>query len=470
MKETRYERLQAADQGDTEVENVAQSVPEVNLETKTMSGNELVPIGRMTLAQRALFTLCLILMYFALSIGLTFYQRSLLQSFKFPLSVVLYHLLIKLLLSGLIRCVYRLVTGRSRVVLSCRNLFKIVPTGIASGLDIGFSNWGLELVNISLYTMAKSTTIVFILIFGILLGLEKRSWSLVAIVVLISGGLFMFTYKSTHFDALGFMFLLIASLSSGIRWSFAQLLMQKSKLGLHNPIDMIYYMQPWMLVAIVPVTLGFEGRKILEEWPSVAAAPASEVVLMWMKVTVGAVVAFAMEFSEFLVLSFTSSLTLSVAGIFKEICQIVLAVEANGDQLSLHNVLGLALCLAGICCHVAHKYWIFSTNAQIPSQTEGKVAYEAETQLATASTSTGETSRQQIPLLDTDVESTDDSDEPVMRERRTSEVIFDVLKRRDPRRKIEIIQCRTSYGNFCGLFHIFVHFLCPSPGQMKENC
>jgi len=79
------------------------------------------------------------------------------------------------------------------------------------------------------------------------------------IVVMISGGLSMFTYKSTQFNALGFSFLLFASLASGIRWTFAQLVMQKSKLGLHNPIDMVFHMQPWMMVAIIPLTIGFEG-------------------------------------------------------------------------------------------------------------------------------------------------------------------------------------------------------------------
>ncbi|GAB0097524.1 hypothetical protein DMENIID0001_131670 [Sergentomyia squamirostris] len=150
MRETRYERLQAADQAEAEVENVSENVPETLVQTKVASGSEFLPIGKMSLAQTALFTLCLLLMYFALSIGLTFYQRSLLQTFKFPLSVVLYHLLFKLFLSALIRGCYRVITGRSRVVLSCRSLTKIVPTGIASGVDIGFSNWGLELVNISL--------------------------------------------------------------------------------------------------------------------------------------------------------------------------------------------------------------------------------------------------------------------------------------------------------------------------------
>lgn len=115
------------------------------------------------------------------------------------------------------------------------------------------------------YTMTKSTTIVFILFFAILLKLEKKTWSLMMIVVMISSGLFMFTYKSTNFNAMGFSFLIFASLCSGIRWSFAQLVMQKSKLGLHNPVDMIYFMQPWMLLSIVPFTIGFEGGYRLEK-------------------------------------------------------------------------------------------------------------------------------------------------------------------------------------------------------------
>ena len=44
-----------------------------------------------------------------------------------------------------------------------------------------------------------------------------------------------------------------------------------------------------------------------------------QIFVVVMKITVGALIAFIMEVSEFLVLSYTSSLTLSVAGIFKVI-------------------------------------------------------------------------------------------------------------------------------------------------------
>lgn len=70
----------------------------------------------------------------------------------------------------------------------------------------------------------------------------------------------MFTYKSTQFHVLGFILCLLASFSSGLRWTMAQVIMQKSKLGLRNPIDMIYYMQPWMLLPVIPITLWFEGN------------------------------------------------------------------------------------------------------------------------------------------------------------------------------------------------------------------
>lgn len=87
-----------------------------------------------------------------------------------------------------------------------------------------------------------------------------QSWVLMLIVVLIASGLCMFTYKSTQFNMLGFFFLLLASITSAIRWTFAQFIMQKSKLGLHNPVDMIYFMQPWMIFPLIPLSIGFEGK------------------------------------------------------------------------------------------------------------------------------------------------------------------------------------------------------------------
>lgn len=96
----------------------------------------------------------------------------------------MYHLIIKWILSVLVRLVLYLITGTSQLALPFMTCLRSVgPTGLASGIDVGFSNWGLELVTISLYTMTKSTTIIFILSFAIILGLEKKVSGLFYLVV-----------------------------------------------------------------------------------------------------------------------------------------------------------------------------------------------------------------------------------------------------------------------------------------------
>ncbi|XP_022913966.1 solute carrier family 35 member C2 [Onthophagus taurus] len=304
----------------------------------------------------SLITGALIAIYFAPSIGLTFYQRWLLQKFKFPLFTVLIHLVVKFLLAALWRSCASLKNDKPKLVVPLKDIFtSIAPPGFFSGIDIGFSNWGLELITISLYTMTKSTAVVFILGFAILFKLEKKTCSIWFIVIMISIGLSLFTYKSTQIDVLGFVLVLVASMCSGLRWTCVQLLLQKSKMGMKDPADMIYYMQPWMFLSVLPFALAIEGPTVYE---NIKVFPNQDNVwylLLLVKVLVGACIAFFMEMSEVLVVTYTSSLTLSIAGIFKEIFVLVLAHFINGDEMSFINVIGLVVCLTGIITHVIHK-------------------------------------------------------------------------------------------------------------------
>ncbi|XP_028035450.1 solute carrier family 35 member C2 [Bombyx mandarina] len=365
--------------------------------------------------QKGLLSLGLILLYFSLSIGLTFYQRWLLRDFKYPLTVVMYHLVVKWLLSVLVRFVLYCITKTPQLVLPLGTCIRsVAPTGLSSGIDVGFSNWGLELVTISLYTMTKSTTIIFILGFAIILGLEKKSWSLVGIVLMIAAGLIMFTYKATQFNIEGFSFLLLASFAAGLRWTFAQLLMQKAKLGLHNPVDMVFHVQPWMFLALIPFTAIFEGLDCIM---FLLGLPDELLLPTVLKVTVGATIAFAMEISEFLVVTYTSSLTLSIAGIFKEMCILVLAVKVSGDQLSLINVVGLAVCLLGIIGHIVHKMLIIKA-------VESAVVVEVDNFEAVKNRSPNKDETDE-PLLTEKSWLSEDSDVDA------NVVLYEVLQRRD---------------------------------------
>nr|XP_045616260.1 solute carrier family 35 member C2-like isoform X3 [Procambarus clarkii] len=301
-------------------------------------------------------TLILILMYYTCSIGLTFYQKKLFRDFKFPLTVVIVHLFMKFVLAGIFRATYTLATGIPRVLLPWDVYWRrLLPPGAAAGIDIGLSQWSLEFITVALYTMSKSTALLFILIFAIIFKLEEMRCSVVILVVLITSGLFLFTYKYTQFNLFGFLLVITASLLSGLRWTLSQLVMQKSELGLSNPIDMVYHIQPWMTVSLLPLAIIMEGTEIAASEYGFRFTDSSDTLFMWGRVMFGAVLAFFMEVSEYLVVVYTSSLTFSIAGVAKEIMTLSLAVYVYSEHLTFINLMGLVLCIIGITFHVVLK-------------------------------------------------------------------------------------------------------------------
>ncbi|XP_031552512.1 solute carrier family 35 member C2-like [Actinia tenebrosa] len=301
-------------------------------------------------------TLGLVVFFYTFSISLTFYNKWMMKRFHFPLSVSVTHYTMVFIMASFLRCYWEFRKGKKRIILSWSDYLKrVFPAAVASALDIGLSNWSFMFITVSLYTMTKSTSIIFILIFALLFRIESWHISLVAIVALISGGLFMFTYQSTQFNSEGFFICLTASALSGIRWTLTQIIMQKDSLGLHNPIDTIYHIQPLMAMSLAPLAFFIEGHEMVLS-PHLFNAPnLHEALISASMVFVGCFLAFMLSLSEFLLLSHTSSLTLSISGIFKEVCTLSLATEFGGDKMNAVNFVGLILCLSGIAVHVVTK-------------------------------------------------------------------------------------------------------------------
>ncbi|XP_030840343.1 solute carrier family 35 member C2 [Strongylocentrotus purpuratus] len=311
--------------------------------------------------------IALVLFYYTFSISLTFYNKWLFHDFKFPLTITIIHLAVKFVIALILRSLIQACTSIKPVSLSWLTYAKIVtPTGITSALDIGFSNWSLVFITISLYTMCKSSAIIFILVFAIAFGLQKPHWMQVIIVVLIAVGLFMFTYESTQFNLEGFVLVLAASFLSGLRWSLAQILTQKEETGLRNPIDIIYHLQPVMILGLLPLAIAVEGVRICSTEDFLGFTDIHTFTLTCTKLLFGACLAFMLAMSEYLLLSRTSTLTLSISGIFKEICTLYIASQ-KGDEMSALNFIGMVVCLCGISLHVGLKALETKRSSENPS-------------------------------------------------------------------------------------------------------
>ncbi|KAF8561974.1 hypothetical protein P879_10138 [Paragonimus westermani] len=323
-------------------------------------------------------TVLLTLLFYCFSMSLTFFNNRSIKMFPYPLSITFLHMCSKFLLSWIARewtsWYYRL----NRRELSWSMYVRTVAVaGTTSALDIGFSNWSFEFITISLYvhffpptvtnpllrryTMTKSTSVIFILMFSILFRLERKRVSLIFVILLISCGLFMFSYESAQFNAIGFSLVLVASFLSGIRWTTTQLLTQKKEWGLSHPIDLIYHIQPWMALSILPLSLYIESSELISSKNFFRTDDYGQLVRDLLFVSLGGLLAFGLECSEYLVVSTASCLTLSVAGIFKEVCTLYLAAKFNGDQISSVNLLGFLLCILGILLHVFLKTTTHST-------------------------------------------------------------------------------------------------------------
>lgn len=136
--------------------------------------------------------------------------------------------------------------------------------------------------------------------------------------------------------------------------------------------------------------------------------------------------------------------------ILKDIFQLALAVEYNGDQVSLLNALGLFVCLAGICCHIIHKYSTLTKNEEAnlsvddnsfdlqynevslngSSPSQGNPAQPGNSTNFGFNSATKHSSLT-VPLLE-ETDSDDDDGSP--NKENSSDVIFDILKRRDMQR------------------------------------
>lgn len=197
--------------------------------------------------------------------------------------------------------------------------------------------------------MCKSSALAFVLLFAFLFRLEVPSWRLVGIIATMTIGVVMMVFGEVDFSVLGFVLIISAAFFSGFRWGLTQILLLRNP-ATSNPFSSIFYLAPIMFVSLfliaVPVE-GFpglwEGLKILIEKKGPILGPA---LLLF-----PGMLAFCMTASEFALLQRTSVVTLSIAGIFKEVVTISAAGLVFGDPLTPVNISGLCVTIGAIAAY-----------------------------------------------------------------------------------------------------------------------
>lgn len=211
--------------------------------------------------------------------------------------------------------------------------------------------------------MVKSSTPIWVLAFALLFGLEKPRILVISIILVMVIGVILTVEGETKFDMLGFTLVLTASVMSGLRWSLTQLLLQHDRLGMDNPVATLYHLSPVMFVTMAILSMIFEDPigqfrtsehfdsifHVMESFGLMSIGGLLGMCLMMRILTMMPInltdslsptIAFAMTLAEFHLIKSTNTITLSVAGISKEVVIITLSVLIYGDVLTPVNLLG----------------------------------------------------------------------------------------------------------------------------------
>jgi solute carrier family 35 protein C2 len=197
--------------------------------------------------------------------------------------------------------------------------------------------------------MCKSSALAFVLLFAFLFRLETPSWRLVAIIATMTIGVVMMVFGEVDFSPIGFVLIISAAFFSGFRWGLTQILLLRNP-ATSNPFSSIFYLAPIMCMSLLLIAIPVEGIPSL--FRGLANLIENQGALKGPAILIfPGVIAFLMTASEFALLQRTSVVTLSIAGIFKEVVTISAAGLVFGDPLTPINVSGLFVTIGAIAAY-----------------------------------------------------------------------------------------------------------------------
>lgn len=210
--------------------------------------------------------------------------------------------------------------------------------------------------------MCKSSSLAFVLIFAFMFRLETPTMKLVAIIATMTAGVVMMVAGEVEFKLSGFILVISAAFFSGFRWGLTQILLLRNP-ATSNPFSSIFFLAPVMFVTLTCIAIPVEGfwelmagfKGLYEEWG----------VLAPFLILFPGTIAFLMTASEFALLQRTSVVTLSIAGIFKEVVTISTATLVFDDKLTTINISGLFVTLGAICAYNWIKISKMREDAQV---------------------------------------------------------------------------------------------------------
>ncbi|KAL6120438.1 triose phosphate transporter [Nucleospora cyclopteri] len=230
-------------------------------------------------------------------------------------------------------------------------LKETIACSFIGSIDTGCSFYVLRKVDLAFYTIMKSTTPVFILISGFLIGTEEVSRFSFISVLAIAFGTYLVTIRPNATNNSDLYLLIGSSIVSGFRWSLMQYIVTKKNRNIFVTIRDLC-----LPTSIFLFIFSFQFESIYE-------IVTSEFFATLTAATWNIFFLFALGFCSFIALvcelwivKETSVLFLSVSSVIKEMMIIGISIFRGATCLSKLNYTGIAVSIVGILMYNSIRY------------------------------------------------------------------------------------------------------------------
>jgi solute carrier family 35 protein C2 len=249
-------------------------------------------------------------------------------AFPCPLLLTSMHFGIQWLLSHVACALFPVNFGSERVErMSWKEWASIsVPCGLVTALDVGLSNLSLVTITITFYTMVKSSTPIFVLGWAYVFGIEKITWRLIGVILVIASGEFLTVAGEVDFVLHGFLLCLAASVLSGARWTMVQMKLQNLDPPLKTTIVTMKLLAPSMFFGMLFISLVVE-----RPWTKFGASDenSQDIGHVLALGLAGGLLAVSMVLCEFYLILHASAIILMIGGVLKEMMTILIGYVAD---------------------------------------------------------------------------------------------------------------------------------------------
>ncbi|TPX68412.1 hypothetical protein SpCBS45565_g03109 [Spizellomyces sp. 'palustris'] len=280
-----------------------------------------------------------LLIYFALNLSLTIYNKVVMQFFHFPFPWTLTAVHTA---CGTIGCY--LCSGTGFFVpakLGQREKLVVVLFSILYTLNIAVSNVSLNMVTVPFHQVVRSTVPLFTILISIIF--LKKSYSGAIYLTLLPTilGVCLATAGDYYFTSIGSILTLLGTVLAALK-TIVTNRVQVGSLKLH-PLDLLMRMSPLALLQTMMYSfVTGEMSRTFDFYSQGGMTPALMVALFF-----NGAIAFALNFASLTANKKTNALTMGVAGNVKQVLSIILSVTIFNLEITSMNALGILMTLFG---------------------------------------------------------------------------------------------------------------------------